>query len=288
MLTSRAFVSTQLKIDMPTGCQIALRAVNWYSKVMNTVGIIGLGRFGAFWAGLMSHGYIVKGWNRSKQASPPCELVSLEQVCALPVIFLCVPMRTMPEMLRRIAPLLGPETLVVDTCSVKIEPVRWMLELLPKTVSIMATHPMFGPESARESLTGLPMMMHPVRMDRLHFDEWMHFFTSLGLMTIDMTPEEHDRQAAMSQALTHMIGRTLNVMGVQESPIGTLWYRKLLAICRQVAKDSPELFDDMQTLNPYASRMRSLFQEAWTSVCKDLTDHPVDGYSGEYGRQQRQ
>ncbi len=247
---------------------------------MNTVGIIGLGRFGAFWSGVMSHGNTVKGWNRSEQATPPCEIVSLERVCALPVIFLCVPMRTMPEMLRRIAPLLQPGTLVVDTCSVKVEPVRWMLELLPETVSIMATHPMFGPESARESLTGLPMMLYPVRMERTLFDEWMHFFASLGIMTVEMSPEEHDRQAAMSQALTHMIGRTLNVMGIEETPIGTLWYRKLLAICRQVAKDSPELFDDMQTLNPYAPRMRASFEDAWRTVCKDLTEHPVHGYIG--------
>jgi len=239
---------------------------------MNNVGILGLGRFGAFWATVLSHSYTVYGFNRSTRANPPCALVSLEELCRLPVIFICVPIRTVPEMLKKMAPMLAPGTLIVDTCSVKMEPVRWMREFLPESVNLLATHPMFGPESAKEGLTGLPLMMHPVRMQAAQYDEWAHYFRSLGIMVVEMTPEEHDRQAALSQALTHMIGRTLNTMGIDETPIGTLWYRKLLAICRQVAKDSPELFLDMQTLNPYAAEMRRDFESSWKAVCDGLTE----------------
>ena len=239
---------------------------------MSNVGILGLGRFGKFWATVLSHSHTVYGFNRSIPAEPNCTLVSLEELCKLPVIFICVPMRTVPEMLKKIAPLLAPDTLVVDTCSVKMEPVRWMKEFLPESVNILATHPMFGPESAKEGLTGLPLMMHPVRMPQNQYDEWSHFFRSLGIMVVEMTPEEHDRQAALSQALTHMIGRTLNTMGIEETPIGTLWYRKLLAIAKQVEKDSPELFDDMQNLNPYALEMRKDFESAWRTVCTGLTE----------------
>jgi prephenate dehydrogenase len=239
---------------------------------MSNVGILGLGRFGKFWATVLSHSHTVYGFNRSTPAEPNCTLVGFEELCKLPVIFICVPMRTVPEMLRKMAPLLAPGTLIVDTCSVKTEPVRWMREILPADVDILATHPMFGPESAKEGLTGLPMMMHPIRMAQTQYDEWAHYFRNLGIMVVEMTPEEHDRQAAMSQALTHMVGRTLNLMGVEETPIGTLWYRKLLAIAKQVEKDSPELFLDMQTLNPYAAGMRRSFEDAWRQVCADLTD----------------
>jgi prephenate dehydrogenase len=145
-----------------------------------------------------------------------------------------------------------------------------MREELPRDIDILATHPMFGPESGKESLVGLPMMMHPVRMDQGDFDKWTHWFRSQGIMVVEMTPEEHDRQAAMSQALTHMVGRTLNFMKVEDTPIGTLWYRNLLGICRQVAKDSPELFLDMQTLNPYAQDMRTSFETAWKEVCSEI------------------
>lgn len=244
---------------------------------MSNVGIIGLGRFGAFWATVLSHAYTVYGYNRSTPAVPPCPLLPLEELCKLPVIFLCVPMRTMPEMLEKISPFLTPGTLIVDTCSVKMEPVRWMKEILPESINILATHPMFGPESAKEGLSGLPVMMHPIRMDSAQYDEWAHFFRSIGLMVVEMTPEEHDRQAARSQALTHMIGRTLNTMNIEETPIGTLWYQKLLAICKQVEKDSPALFLDMQMLNPYAPHMRTEFENAWKKVCADLTESAKHG-----------
>lgn len=237
---------------------------------MDKVGVIGLGRFGAFWTSVLSHGYEVYAWTRTAQENPPCPILPLEELCRLPVVFLCVSMRAMPETLARIAPLLGPNTLVVDTCSVKVEPVRWMKEKLPESAEILATHPMFGPESAKEGLAGLPLMMSPIRMASDRYESWTRFFRSLGIMVVEITPEEHDRQAAMSQALTHMIGRTLSRMGIEETPIGTLWYRKLLAICRQVEKDSPELFLDMQHLNPYAASMRDSFEKAWKSVREEL------------------
>ncbi len=243
---------------------------------MEKVGVLGLGRFGLFWSKVLSHGYEVSGWNRSPREDPPCSLVSLEELCRLPVVFLCVPMRTMRDTLERIAPLLGPDTVVVDTCSVKVKPVEWMLELLPPSTPILATHPMFGPESGKESVMGLPLMMHPVRLDAARYEGFAHFFRSLGLMVVEITPEEHDRQAALSQALTHMLGRSLNVMGIDDTPIGTLWYRKLLAICRQVAKDSEELFLDMQLLNPYAEAMRRSFEDAWQTVTMEINEARKD------------
>lgn len=239
---------------------------------MSEVGIIGLGRFGKFWVSVLNHAHTVYGFTRTIPQEAPCPLLSFEQICKLPVIFLCVPMRSMSEMLLRMAPHLQAGTLIVDTCSVKVEPVKWMQEILPDSVNIMATHPMFGPESAKEGLAGLPMMMHPVRMSTTEYQYWLGFFKMLGIMVVEMSPEEHDKQAAMSQALTHILGRTLNTMGIQDCPIGTLWYRKLLAICKQVAKDSEELFYDMQMLNPYAENMRSSFLDSWNNVCKSLTD----------------
>lgn len=239
---------------------------------MDKVGIIGLGRFGIFWAKVLSHSFDVYGYSRSKKENCHCTQVSLEEVCSLPVIFICVPMRTVQETLERMKPFLKPGTLVADTCSVKMEPVRWMLQTLPEYVHVMATHPMFGPESGKDSLVGLPLMMHPVRMPQELYDQWLHWFRNAGIMVVEITPEEHDRQAAMSQALTHMIGRSLNTMGIDEIPIGTLWFRNLHAIAKQVAKDSPELFLDMQTLNPYANEMRDRFERAWKTVCEEVAN----------------
>lgn len=233
-------------------------------------GIIGMGRFGSFWAEFLSSHFEVYGYSRSQKESPACKLISLEEICRLKTVFICVPMRAVPETLERIAPLLSPETTVADTCSVKVLPVRWMLEKLPPKVKILATHPMFGPESAKFGLNGLPVVVYPVRIPDGDFKRWKLFFLEKKLAVREMTAEEHDREAAKTQALTHMVGRTLSRLGVKDSPIGTLWYQKLVSICRQVDKDSPELFNDMQHLNPYAGEVRRNFARIWEETSAEL------------------
>lgn len=233
-------------------------------------GIIGMGRFGAFWAEFLSESFEVYGYSRSQKKSPVCELLPLEDICKLKTVFLCVPMRAMPETLDKIAPLLPPGTTVADTCSVKVLPVRWMLKKLPPETHILATHPMFGPESAKFGLEGLPIAIHPVRMDDGSFRAWRDFFASKKLAVREMTPDEHDKEAAKTQALTHMVGRVLSRLGVADSPIGTLWYQKLVSICRQVDKDSPELFSDMQHLNPYSAEVRKNFARVWEETSAEL------------------
>ncbi len=55
----------------------------------------------------------------------------------------------MEDVLGRTRGRLAPDVLVMDTCSVKTHPVGLMERMLPATISILGTHPMFGPDSAR-------------------------------------------------------------------------------------------------------------------------------------------
>ena len=61
----------------------------------------------------------------------------------------------MREVVADLALLLKPGTLVLDVGSVKVEPVAIMKELLPETVGIVGTHPLFGPQSAQNGIHGL-------------------------------------------------------------------------------------------------------------------------------------
>jgi prephenate dehydrogenase len=78
-----------------------------------------------------------------------------------------MPISAMRETLRQVTPLLREDALVVDVCSVKVYPVKWMRELLPDTVSILPTHPMFGPDSAAESLKDRKIVICPERIDKV-------------------------------------------------------------------------------------------------------------------------
>lgn len=83
-----------------------------------------------------------------------------------------------------------------------------------------------------------------------------------GLNVIEATPEEHDRQIAVSLALTHFIGRGLDEFGAKELTIDTEGYKRLLHILGVVTHDTWQLFRDMYRYNPYAREERLAFMAA--------------------------
>ena len=89
-------------------------------------------------------------------------------------------------------------TLFVDVLSVKEFPRQLMLGRLPPEFDILCTHPMFGPESGRESWEGLPFVFERVRvaddeMRRRRVESFLQFFEREGCRMVDMTCLEHDR-----------------------------------------------------------------------------------------------
>jgi len=230
------------------------------------IGVYGLGRFGGFWSKQLADRFEVVAWSRdpSRPAPPKVRRVDEDELLQSDVLVLCVAISAMEDVVARIADRLRPGTLVMDTCSVKVHPVRIMERRLPDTVDILATHPMFGPDSGRDGLDGLPLVFSPIRMRRNSADSWRGHFRSLGLNVVEMTPEEHDREAAYTQGITHFIGRVLGELELSESPIATTGYRDLLDIVRQTCNDPWRLFVDLQQYNPYTGPMRSDLHRAIT------------------------
>ena len=175
------------------------------------IGIIGFGRFGRLMTGYLAKDFTVKVFNRSDKSTEIAEAgampATLAEACRQKIVILSVPISTMLEMLNQMAPLVRPDAMVVDVCSVKVYPVKWMTATLPPSVSLLATHPMFGPDSAAESLHDRKIVLCNVRIDDARYQEVKTYLTGKGLNVIDATPEEHDRQIAVSLSLTHFIGR---------------------------------------------------------------------------------
>jgi prephenate dehydrogenase len=233
-----------------------------------TVGVYGLGRFGFFWAELLSHSVPVCAYSRSaERPTPPgVRRAGEEEVLSQPVVFLCVAISAMEDVLERARGRLSREVLVMDTCSVKTYPVRLMEKLLPASASILGTHPMFGPDSSRGGVKGLPMILCPARTAARDLEQWRGFFAGMGLAVTVMTPDEHDREAAFTQGVAHYIGRVLSDLGVSASPIATMGYTKLLEIVEQTCNDPWQLFLDLQRYNPHTREMRARLEESLRSV----------------------
>ena len=233
------------------------------------IGVFGLGRFGGFWAKQLASRFIVFGipvigWSRNESRPTPegVRRVSEDELLSADVIVLCVAISAMETILEHIAVKLKPGTLVMDTCSVKVHPSKAMVRLLPPDVDILATHPMFGPDSGKDGIEGLPLVFSPMRMDDAKADLWRGYFDSMGLNVVNMTPEQHDREAAYSQGITHFIGRVLGELNLNQSAIGTVGYNDLLDIVRQTCNDPWSLFVDLQQYNPYTVPMRQDLHQA--------------------------
>ena len=230
------------------------------------IGTIGFGRFGRLMADYLARDCKVKVFNRSDKTkeiiSIGAEPATLEEVCRQKVVILSVPISHMQETLERIAPLLRPDTMVIDVCSVKVYPVEWMKELLPPSVPLLGTHPMFGPDSAAESLLDRKIVLSRVRIDDELYQKVKKYLIGKGLNVIEATPEEHDRQIAVSLALTHFIGRGLDEFGAKDLIIDTEGYKRLLHILGVVTHDTWQLFKDMYQYNPYAREKRLAFTAA--------------------------
>lgn len=228
-----------------------------------TLGLIGFGQFGRLAATLLGDRFDIVVHDaaglRETMEGLGLRAGSLEDAAACDVVVVAVPVAAMREVLDRIAPFVKPGALVVDVGSVKVLPVRWMLDTLPAHADIVATHPLFGPQSARGGLEGQRLVVCPVRGERHH--RIAEIAESLGLVVSITTPEEHDREMAYVQALTHLIGRALVSLDIPDEDLKTRSYQHLLDLCGLVGGDSFELFTAIQTLNPHAEPVAKAFVE---------------------------
>ena len=239
-------------------------------ETSQTIGIIGFGRFSRLMIRYLADDFKVTVYDRRDRIDDISQLGgyagSLADTCARDIVIPAVPISTMRSILEQVGPLLHPANLVMDICSVKTYPVQWMTELLPPDVPFLATHPMFGPDSATDTLAGQKIILSHHRVDSDRYECIRDYLKRKGLVVIETTPEEHDRQMAATLALTHFIGRSLAEYGAEPLDIDTEGYRRLLFTLDTVTHDTWELFTDMHRYNPFAREMRDRFIAAMKRI----------------------
>lgn len=182
----------------------------------------------------------------------------LAAVAGADVVVLAVPYDAYPAVIPALSGAATTDTLVVDVCSVKVKPSEtFAVHGLLERPNVLMTHPLFGPQSVTDGLSGKNMVVTQSEGEksRTLLDGWQE----KGVGIIPMTPEEHDQAMARIHVLPFFIGRSLLTMDIEESAIGTQYYNKLLALIDVERHHSAELFYTIQRHNPYAARMRAEF-----------------------------
>ncbi len=239
---------------------------------MNSVGIIGFGRFGKVLASILQKGFLIKAYDPIANAPfSGVEFVSLDSVLREKTIFIAVPIRHFESVIKNIAPKIHHETTLIDVCSVKIHTVNIMEKYLPDSVGIIATHPMFGPDSIISN-NRLKMMMNNTKDSHNQFNFWKGFFMDQNIQIMEMSADEHDRLAAQTQGVTHFLGRMLKEFGIQKTKIDTQGFRDLLDLVDQTCNDTWELYTDLQYYNPYTKAMIENLKQATETLDNRLKD----------------
>jgi len=237
------------------------------------LGLVGFGGFGRFLArhlrphfdlAVSSLGDITEEALREGVRAVP-----VPEAASRDIVILCVPLSAFADALTSIVPHVRPGALIADVCSVKTRPVELMLERLPESVEVLGTHPLFGPEGSRETIRGRSIVLCPARTQRM--EQARRFLTEeVGLRVLVRTPEEHDREMAVVQGLSHFIAKGLDHLRLPQLEGTTAAYEHLLRVRDLLRHDSKEVFLSIERGNAHAPEMRRRFLKALARIETEL------------------
>ncbi len=184
------------------------------------------------------------------------------------VILVAVDMDQTVEVVRALAPHVGPEALICDVNSLK-EEVCGVYAAMERGQAV-GLHPMFG--GTVGSLRRQKVVACPVRPGPLV--DWLRAeLAHLGVEWIESDPVSHDRAMAVVQVLLHfrtvVMGEALRRTGMPvaeslrfTSPI----YRLELSVVARLFAQDPDLYAAIIFDNPRSAEVRRHFQEAAAAV----------------------
>ena len=166
-----------------------------------TIGIIGFGRFGQLLASILEADFKLRVYDPVKGLTdrtnnPRIEFADLETVLAAEVIFYCLSVSSFEEALRAHVPIynrMGGNKVLIDVLSVKMYPKLIFDKLLPSNFEALLTHPIFGPDSAKDQgLNGQTIIVDQYRLSNENFSFWKKYFTDKQFQVVEMSAQEHD------------------------------------------------------------------------------------------------
>lgn len=164
--------------------------------------------------------------------------------------------------------MIKPDALICDVCSVKEKPTQWMKKYLPRNVSILATHQLFGPDSFLKNSEENSIIIYPVRINMNFYKIVKKELKKFDFNIHEMNPIEHDKLMAQTQLLLHVIARIMNPVVKNIGNLTTNNYRKIMEIFFALYRGSHELFSDMVVYNRFARSVLDEFVKKYEYIIK--------------------
>ncbi len=249
------------------------------AKTISSVGLMGFGAFGRLVARHLQPHARLAVFDPAQDVPASDEgqglaRAGLDGIGACDLVILAMPVSGLRTAIADLRPHLRAGTVVLDVGSVKIGPAAAMLAGLPEHVEIVGTHPLFGPQSARNGVRGLKLALCPIR-GRSAWRIGAFLRRTLGLDVIVTTPEAHDREAAMVQGLTHLIAKILVRMEPLPRRMTTASFDLIMQATEMVKYDAPGVFLAIERANPHAKAVRDRF----FALAEEMRDLLEDGHA---------
>jgi len=176
---------------------------------------------------------------------------SEEVVKASDIVIFTVPITKTVSVIESLIPYIRKEQLLLDFTSLKEKPCDAMLK---SPAFVIGMHPMFGPSV--KSMEGQTVVLCPERPG--DWLDWIvHLLREEEANVIQTTPEKHDRMMAVVQCLVHftslIFSQTMKQEGIDPQELfhfASPVYRMQLNIAGRIARQSAELYRDIQFENP--------------------------------------
>lgn len=222
------------------------------------IGIVGFGQFGQFMCGHLEKYFEVIIFKKEEEGIDEVNVLK-EKLADLDYLILAVPFSAFEEVCKKYSQIVSENTIIVDVTSVKVRLIKLMKRYFLNN-SILGTHPIFGPQSGRNGIEGLPIVLTNVSVEAEKYSGIKKFLSEVfKLNVIEKTAEEHDKEMAYVQGLSHFIGRTLEGLQIENFDSATKGYKSLINLKEIVGQDTWELYKTIQNANPYTDEVREKF-----------------------------
>lgn len=238
------------------------------------VGIVGYGRFGRAFGGLLQEAGVAHRahdpWAdvpEDVRASSPAEIAATSDL-----VVVAVPVGAVRSSLEELRPHLHPSHTVIDVGSVKVGPAESLEAVLGNAVPWVPTHPLFGPTSLALGERPLRVVVCPSPRHPEAFRRVVAFFQGLGCHTIEQDPRAHDRLMAETHALTFFVAKGMLDAGAGEGEEFTPpSFQAIARTIETVRSDAGHLYSALHRENPFAADARRRLLDALVQADRELT-----------------
>ena len=233
-----------------------------------TIGIIGFGNFGKVLVNnIFPNNKIILVTTQEITSSEHVTVVkNIEEIKNADIIIPAVPIRNFAETIKKLAAIINPQTIVMDICSVMEYPTKVMQENLPNN-PLIATHPMFGPNSIAKkgSMKDMNYVLHNISTPSDFYEAFKDYLKTLGVNIIEITPQEHDRLSAKSQFVSLLIGEITQQLQFEKTIIDTPGAEALQHAVSFSGADR-HIIEDMLTYNTFCRPILEEFKKVLSSL----------------------